>query len=160
MLIEALLIRGYDYSEWILTPSQMGMPNDRPRYYLLAKRIQERGDCGHVPPAQLSMEWPGQNTASRKVCEFLDVQPNVEALEIPIAFLKKRAFISQMTIAHPNDTRTSCFTKAYGHYGLRSGSFLQTRGDRSKDEDRSEEVLNDPVVARETLGLRMFSPEE
>ena len=31
-----------------------------------------------------------------------------------------------LVIAKPTDTRTCCFTKAYGHHGLGAGAFLQT----------------------------------
>ncbi len=37
MLQQTLISKGYLYSEFILTPTQLGIPNERPRYYCIAK---------------------------------------------------------------------------------------------------------------------------
>jgi tRNA (cytosine38-C5)-methyltransferase len=37
LLIAALAERGYEWDEWLLTPTQFGIPNERKRYYLTAR---------------------------------------------------------------------------------------------------------------------------
>ncbi|XP_075262138.1 uncharacterized protein LOC142353700 [Convolutriloba macropyga] len=44
LLVEVLILKGFDVQEFILTPFQFGIPNSRPRYYLLAKRLKVKGN--------------------------------------------------------------------------------------------------------------------
>ena len=38
LLLDALTTRGYNFEQFILSPKQFGIPNERPRYYLIAER--------------------------------------------------------------------------------------------------------------------------
>ncbi|XP_063719696.1 tRNA (cytosine(38)-C(5))-methyltransferase-like [Symsagittifera roscoffensis] len=51
-LIELLLKKGFDLQEFILTPFQFGIPNSRPRYYLIAKMASELSRNGVIHQLQ------------------------------------------------------------------------------------------------------------
>lgn len=42
LLQQTLFSKGYIYSQFILTPTELGIPNERPRYYCIA-RLQAGG---------------------------------------------------------------------------------------------------------------------
>lgn len=46
MLIEQLQALGYDYREFLLTPSQLSVPNSRLRYFLLVWAVEKQGLIG------------------------------------------------------------------------------------------------------------------
>jgi tRNA (cytosine38-C5)-methyltransferase len=169
--VQALKKRGFVFEEWILSPTQFGVPNNRPRYYLIAKRVhlkereeELKGDnLTEIIPLNLKKEWP-ESFEPLPVSFFLDDhreppqdEDQEEDLKIPSSFFKSRKFIAPSSIVHPSSLSTSCFTKAYGHHGLRSGGFLQTQG---LDLEITQELLNEPERAQAELGLRMFSPQE
>jgi tRNA (cytosine38-C5)-methyltransferase len=186
-LVHVLKKRGYVFEEWILSPTQFGVPNNRPRYYLIAKRpsppsedlflssdsssslAETETEPTSLHPLVLKRDWP-ESFEPLPVSAFLDNPPSkddpsiesqrVEDLRIPPAFFKSRTFLAPHSIVHPSALSTSCFTKAYGHHGLRAGGFLQTQKLDHFLENIPEELLNDPERAQAELGLRMFSPQE
>ncbi|KAI8820803.1 S-adenosyl-L-methionine-dependent methyltransferase [Fimicolochytrium jonesii] len=155
LLTQQLSNRGYDFTEWFLTPTQMGLPNDRGRYYLTARRVREAGEDVGVPELRLVKEWPfgGAGVKRKTVGEFLEEDGEGELVRryrLPEAFVKRRQAFSESAVVTADDVRTSCFTKAYGHHGLAAGSYLQTKGFD----------VNEPSTAIDRLGLRCFTPTE
>ncbi|KAJ3147254.1 C-5 cytosine-specific DNA methylase [Geranomyces michiganensis] len=160
MLVQQLKALGYDFVEWFLTPLQMGIPNDRGRYYLTARKARDRVEqetASDIPDLKLRTAWPGEEKAPRPVQDFLDDDGDhelVNTFKMPDAFLKRRQVLSNSIIVTGKSTRTACFTKAYGHHGRGAGSYLQTRG---FDDPVG---LDEPATAIERLGLRFFTPTE
>ncbi|KAJ3052355.1 tRNA (cytosine-5-)-methyltransferase [Rhizophlyctis rosea] len=143
-LISQLVRLNYTYTEWMLTPTQLGIPNDRMRYYLTARRnttspspesLPPKIDAEQViaPPPQLQDTWPyaspfgpeHRNDLGFYLEDGIDIGGD-GGWKVPDAFVRTRSFFSEFVIAKPTDTRTCCFTKAYGHHGLGAGAFLQT----------------------------------
>ncbi|RUS16658.1 hypothetical protein BC937DRAFT_90955 [Endogone sp. FLAS-F59071] len=131
LLVEALITSNYTFQEFLLTPLQLGIPNSRLRYYLLAKR---RPLCfaiaptttllGYVPFSErLNREFVdkrGQLVKDETEMEGLVVEDlrgylengeevNVEEFLVPENILIKygRAF----DIVKPSSKRSCCFTK-------------------------------------------------
>ena len=150
----------YDFKEWHLSPVQFGIPNERPRYYLtatLSSLIKDSPSMEFQATDPLIITHFTQNSFhAQPIKEFLD-NDDSSVISLPISLLKSRKFISISEISTPSDTRSKCFTKAYGHHGLHSGCFLMTK---TVDSNSLESILQDPVQASESLGLRMFSPAE
>ncbi|TPX62851.1 DNA (cytosine-5-)-methyltransferase [Powellomyces hirtus] len=159
-LVHQLTRLGYDYTEWFLTPTQMGLPNDRGRYFLTARKVRDRlpeAEPVVVPDLDLRTEWPESGRPARIVGEFLEDDASgslADEYQIPHAFVKRRQAFSESVVVNDKATRTSCFTKAYGHHGLAAGSYLQTKG---FDDPKG---LEGPSTAVERLGLRFFTPTE
>lgn len=114
-LISTIHDLGYGAQEWILTPTQFGIPNQRPRYYLLATLGANVNDISNQPA--VSTEWPNA-LPKQPVSAFLDVDRQI----MPVSW--DRALDPHLMIDADSGI-TGCFTKAYGHFGG-SGSFLKS----------------------------------
>jgi site-specific DNA-cytosine methylase len=103
---------GYRRSELRLCPTELGIPNRRLRYYLIASR-------GEMLPRMAA------GGAPRPLATFLDQDPDPQ-LRLPkgIAARYRRA----IDIVDPTDPLAcaACFTAAYGRSHIRSGSYLST----------------------------------
>lgn len=139
--------RNYNFCHFILQPSQVGIPNDRPRFYSVAIQseqlkdndcwqskyfTQNRNDGADV---SVCMEIPelgvmDTNTIAEhnvnipKLQDFLDEQPD-PCLNIPVKVYQKRAAWC-LDIVSPEQRRTSCFTSGYGKFARGTGSVLYT----------------------------------
>ncbi|HJW32912.1 MAG TPA: DNA cytosine methyltransferase [Holophagaceae bacterium] len=93
-----------------LCPTALGVPNQRPRVYVLASR-------GPLPEPS----FPG--VAPRPLADYLDgvVDP---ALYLPEPVRAKHWM--GLDLARPEDRRSSCFIGGYGQRFVGSGSFLVT----------------------------------
>lgn len=118
-------LAGYAIRERILCPTELGIPNRRRRYYLVASR-DTLGEMRieHAP---------------RALREFLE--PNQPGLEISEPILEK--YRHAMSIIDPDDPLAiaSCFTSAYGRSPAKSGSFLILDNTRVR-RFSSREILN------------------
>ncbi len=119
---------GYTMRECVLCPTELGWPNRRQRYYLVAAR-------GGLLP------WPALPTNARLTCsvaELLDEQP-CEAVDRPLDdealheglrvapdVLARYVRALDVVDAAERDVITACFTAAYGRSSIRSGSYLRT----------------------------------
>lgn len=131
-LSEALAAGGYEASERLLCPSELGMPNRRLRFYLVASRegLAEPQPLPRVPITLRScLEWPPEEGAPAEL-----------ALD-PALAQRYRHAIDVVDAADPA-ALTACFTSAYGRSPVRSGSYLATSG------------------LATSAGLRRFSPRE
>lgn len=139
---KALKSAGYQYQEYLITPEQLGIPNSRLRYYLIASL----GDLPKAPTGTiLNAPPPTAAVASRvdgaaeergpvKRRRVVKDQPEYEAREIrsylepaiDAAVEQARPYLLDpktvcrltrvLDIVTPDSTRSMCFTKGYGMY--------------------------------------------
>ena len=123
LLLDTLSDLDYEVQERLLCPTAFGIPNRRERYYLVAGRSPLR----EVPPPRVD---------AHPLRSFLDKEPSPE-LRVDAELVRR--YRQALNVVDPVDSMavSSCFTAAYGHSPIRSGSYLQTPS-----------------------GLRRFSPTE
>ncbi|KAJ2791869.1 hypothetical protein H4R21_006251, partial [Coemansia helicoidea] len=180
LLVAALLALGFEVQEWLLSPRQMGIPNNRQRYYLAARlRWPEPQPAATASAhaawaaansaraqaylargrAVLRAEWPfgpaPGTAAGRPLASYIDPACDADpALQVPAADILKRKRLG-LDIVQRTSAGTATFTKAYGsRHLIGSGSLLQTQ---STDTDGMAAQTPEELLA---LGLRFFSPDE
>jgi len=123
ILLDTLEDLEFQVQERLLCPTVFGIPNRRERYYLVAGRSPLR----ELPPPRVE---------ARTLRSFLDKEPSTE-LKVDADLARK--YRHALNVVDPMDPMAvaACFTAAYGHSPIRSGSYLQTPS-----------------------GLRRFSPAE
>ncbi len=99
---------GYAVAEHALCPTELGVPNRRARFYLLAAREGELGA-------------PDRTLVGRPLAEYLDADDPGLALAPGQAAAYRHALDVVV-----GDGPTACFTAAYGRSVVRSGSYLPT----------------------------------
>lgn len=123
LLVRALEDAGYAHIEQqVLCPSRLGMPNSRPRYYLLASRGGELAGA-EVGAAGGAAARP----RDRPLSEFL--QPGLQdanGLLLDAEIARRYRHALHVVDARDPGAVTSCFTAAYGRSPVRSGSYLGT----------------------------------
>lgn len=112
LLRETLLRAGYEVREWLLCPSELGVPNRRRRFYLLASLEGLRPE---KPLPQFS----------RPLYDFIDQEAHKDPL-LRLDEAVYSAYHHALHIIGPGDYNavTNCFTSAYGRSHVRSGSYL------------------------------------
>ncbi len=186
--VRVLQSLGYKFQEFLLSPSQFGIPNSRLRYYLLAKKKpltfahEEHSGVGQQSPItdpeiiikalQSNMQSLGSPSCNKdiedsiKACKQLshylqDLDDEVisECL-VPDKILCKYAMA--LDIVRTTSANSCCFTKGYGNYAVGTGSVLQsslTEEDFKKCFAEFKESDNDVKKLR-SLKLRYFTPRE
>lgn len=136
-LTEVLSAADYRWHERLLCPSELGMPNRRRRFYLIAGR----GDAPLGEPAL-----PAEPPPRRPLAGFLDHDP---AADLAVPSELARRYRHALDVVFPDDPEalTACFTSAYGRSPVRSGSYLALA---PRDHDTADDLPP----------LRRFSPEE
>ncbi len=123
-LLATLEAAGYEWAEHVLCPSELGVPNRRRRYYLVAAL------GGNLLPL------PAAPVEPKPLASYLDAEPEAELWIDPDLARRYEGALDVVDADDP-EARTACFTAAYGHSPVRSGSYLAT-----------------------PAGLRRFSPRE
>ncbi len=108
LLLEAL--PGYGVFETVLCPTELGVPNKRPRYYLVASR-----DDGvrHVEPPQ-----PPLSAWHRWVEEGVDRE-----FDVPAKVVQK--YGDGFHVMEPDEPYATCFTGSYGKSWNFTGSYFR-----------------------------------
>lgn len=108
------LLRDHDYAfrEAVICPTELGIPNRRPRYYLIASR-HELGEVDLTP------------LPHRPVRDFLDESPDPD-LWVGEADVAEYGHGFDIVDPDDDDAVTACFTSAYGKSWIYSGSYLKT----------------------------------
>ncbi|KAI9017143.1 S-adenosyl-L-methionine-dependent methyltransferase [Gaertneriomyces semiglobifer] len=166
LLVNKLDELGFRISEFLVSPTQLGVSNERRRYYLCASRsgakLQEGlryidhaeiYDSPFSPSLFESDKTPPP--APRPIADYLEQlsEEEEQAYLVPHEFILKRHQF-RFDIVKPTDRKCSCFTKAYGsHHLIGSGSMLQTKRFEKQYD------FNDPTTLLD-LGLRFFTPLE
>ena len=115
-LQQVLARTNYQVSTAHLCSSQFGIPNQRPRFFLVASR-QGQPSIAPVPAP------PQTQTLST----FLEDQINDDRRDDVVVPREEIAnYAHAINLVSPQETRTCCFTSAYGHSLVRSGSYLST----------------------------------
>lgn len=146
-LAEVLSAAGYRWHERLLCPSDLGMPNRRRRFYLVAGR----GDVALAEPAI-----PAPPPPRRRLAAFLDAAPAAN-LAVPVELARRYRHALDVVFPDDPEALTACFTSAYGRSPVRSGSYLALapRGESGAGQGvAGEGATGDPPP------LRRFSPTE
>ena len=123
LLLDTLGALDFQIQERVLCPTAFGIPNRRERYYLVAGKTSLR-------------DLPLPRVEARHLRDFLDKEP-LPGLSVDPELVKQ--YRHALNVVDPVDPMAvaACFTAAYGHSPIRSGSYLQSPS-----------------------GLRRFSPAE
>jgi len=155
---------GFECREFLLCPRQIGIPNSRLRYYLLARREKGWGMEGlqktfHLlcPPNVQKEEDQEDQEEEETLERYLD-QGSLEDLVEEQVLLKRSLLLD---IVNKESRQSCCFTAGYTRYSEGTGSVIQERGDREDVYTRAGEApADDRVNILEELGLRYFSTKE
>ncbi len=112
---------GYRWQSIELCPTEMGWPNKRPRFYLLASRQR---------PIAAWRELPRYRLRLAELAELRhELQPAASELEIDSSTLSR--IESAIDRCELNGERpTACFASSYGRVLLNSGSYLRVEANR------------------------------
>ena len=123
---DCLESNGYSWEEYLLTPMQLGIPNHRKRYYLIAERSDRfiksdgektRGDILDTVPCSIE-----GGCVKRPLSHYIDCSTSREEGQaedqydhyvIPDDILAK-PWAKSLPIVSAHDTLSHCFTAAYG----------------------------------------------
>lgn len=164
MYINALKKSNFEYQEMILTPTEIGVPNTRHRYYCLARKMGSfpfkcNGILDHLPT----------NTQKQRN-NLVTIGSLIENTSVSDEFLLsddillKRVWV--MDIVYPESKNSMCFTKAYTHYSEGTGSvycpFTKTKSEDvfKSIKENSTWTPDEKLAALKTLQLRYFTPNE
>ena len=134
--LEAL---GYEVMEWMLCPTQLGIPNERKRFYLVASRTPL------IQPPPLEAQ-------SRPLASYLSADPKPHLTVEPA--LRQR-FGDAFHCVDPADESAiaACFTSAYGRSPVYAGSYIR-QGDHIRHFSPEE------IAALLHLPLPFHFPED
>lgn len=111
LVLQTLSDAGYTVRERLLCASELGVPNQRPRYYLLASREE-------LPP------WRPPRKQPLALGDHLDPEPD-PSLYVPADLLARYHGALPITDLSAEDPQTFCFTGAYACSPVYSGSYLR-----------------------------------
>jgi site-specific DNA-cytosine methylase len=136
-LLQLALERGgYAVAERTLCPTELGVPNRRRRFYLLASRVGLAGwaSGGHAvesrPAASATASppaLPGPVPLARRLGSYLDPESHPE-LAVEPALLRRWARAVDIVDADDPEAVAATFTSAYGRSPVRAGSYLRQAG--------------------------------
>ncbi|KAJ3390681.1 tRNA (cytosine-5-)-methyltransferase [Lobulomyces angularis] len=122
-----VLRKNYQFFEFILSPLQFNIPNDRNRYYLLARKNSISVSQLQYKDSDIILDWHlKKNENDINTLSNYQLEENLDEFLVPSKMFKNRKTFSVGVIVKPSDTYSFCFTKAYGRHGVGSGSYLQT----------------------------------
>ena len=146
--------RSYKVAHFHLNPTQVGIPNDRPRYFGVAIRVVAAKSSNdslsrylnveenvQSPPRiqtaipELNVVSPDNVSNLPPISQFLDQDlssKNRHGLQIPDKLLNSRAAWC-FDIVTPEDRRSACFTQSYGKFVRGTGSVLYTESDKDAE---------------------------
>ena len=154
---------GFSIQEFLICPRQIGIPNSRLRYYLLARKDGINLDCSfkineNFSPLQESIEVLNINTSTRHLSEYLDCDAGDDNL-VPDEVLAKHAKV--LDIVRPDSDVSCCFTSGYHRYCEGTGSVLQTQGDLPQFHEAYKQFGDTKDVGSlHDLRLRYFTSSE
>jgi len=164
--LKSLQSSGFMTQEFLLCPRQIGIPNSRLRYYLIAKRGSGTGWNfeKHAEIHQNFQKLEGclnkmeiDEKDSESVSKYLDIKTNnTEQFYVPEKVLLKHKNV--LDIIRKESLMSCCFTAGYTRYCEGTGSVLQTVG--AKEEMDEAYASKDNLEALMGLRLRYFSPTE
>ena len=156
---------GYGWREYLLSPMQIGIPNHRRRYYLVAEKDsarfgRERGgdsiretlpcmeDCEEIRRQPL-LEYIDQSLTDEEMSKFM---VSDEILAKPWA--------KSLPIVSANDTMSHCFTAAYGRVVHRATGALLLTDTNHPSVEQHPELIDRSDMTKLSGKLRKFTPKE
>ena len=117
LLKDTLQQNGYHFDTIKLCSSELGLPNLRPRFFVLASR--------DTHPKLVA---PKPTGATSELTNFLDTTAQAKRWQddLWVDETKLDTYLDAINIVTPSDNVTRCFTSAYGRSIVRSGSYLKT----------------------------------
>lgn len=183
---DCLKVNGFSWEEYLLSPTQVGIPNSRTRYYMIAERSErfcKNGECSRgdeiqtrVPPSECASFHPEQNNSvvlNAERCTTKDEEVAARPLthfvhhlgpdEAAPYLLPKESLVcdwsKELPVVTQLDRMTHCFTAAYGRIVHRAtGSLLLE--DREHPGPIAEHPLDRSDMVQYVGKLRRFTPEE
>ncbi|OAD72996.1 hypothetical protein PHYBLDRAFT_146309 [Phycomyces blakesleeanus NRRL 1555(-)] len=175
MLVDTLGQCDYAFQEFMLTPLQLGIPNSRMRYYLLAKLKPltfalnpTNSILGYVPfSAHMSSEFVDSRTRVisneeqliertsveiEPLSNYLDPLADITPYIVPDKVLAKHSHV--FDIVKPDSRRR------YSHYAEATGSVLQMNTDADAAIAKANGETENQLDLLHTLQLRYFAPRE
>lgn len=165
LYIDALKKSGFHFQEFLLSPTAIGVPNTRYRYYCLARRSNPFSfQCDSILERLPNMLNDFECPSVQAVLPNVD-DDDAELIQYRLAddILLKRAWL--LDITYSTSTNTRCFTKAYTHYAEGTGS-IHCPVDKQQLDAVFVEIQNESISADEkleklrSLKLRYFTPTE
>ena len=176
----ALAECGYTYTQYNISPTQLGIPNARSRYYCLAERTQrfadDSGGINLKPPKKVNSSRAASDentgvthpylqsqsvsgTPLRPLSDYVgrDLSSSLrDTLLVPLSILQF-AWATDLSIVSEHDSISHCVTGGYGRrYGRSCGSLLL--------EDVDVDLLTHPLNKADMTvyygKLRRFAPAE
>jgi tRNA (cytosine38-C5)-methyltransferase len=162
---------GYTYKRYLLSPIQLGVPNHRLRFYVLAERSQRWAyeiDIHTEVPSSSIFALPTQGTVGEYLEENLTEETDdYTPYLVPDSILEKKFAPHHLGIVSASDTATHCFTAGYGRiYHRSTGSILLMRRGRTSTQGNQPlaAVSKVPLDRTNMLiysgRLRRFTPQE
>ncbi|KAK6107811.1 C-5 cytosine-specific DNA methylase family protein [Brugia pahangi] len=146
LLTDTLINLCYNFEEYIISPTKIGIPNSRPRYYLLAKLAN---NCIAIPTTSKIIDnWPKDDMAvlrSKAIGEYLCNEANEDNSLVILPEIVQR-FGNVMSFVTPYNIHSSCFTKSYYRYVAGTGPILLQFSNNIQDQCISIEQLRDFVL--------------
>lgn len=141
-----LLECGYSWTEGMLSPMEMGIPNHRQRYFCLCEKsdrffAREQASMDNVPAGTDSLKESLhlRDFVAQSLEEFVSHDTDSVDLIIPPSVFSKN-WAKDLPVVSPLDTQSHCFTAAYSRQLHRAtGSLL------IMDPDRTESVEKCPI---------------
>jgi len=153
LLIETLKARGYAYQDFLLSPSDLGVPNSRTRYYLVGRMSAFSfatsptpvlgGGIGRVEKNEISPTTTTTVITTFAVVEKLReilcsmnmnsgdcahlsdyIEPHVDGHEHALNNDILLRYHTALDIAYLSESRSCCFTKGYSRYVVGTGSVV------------------------------------
>ena len=168
-LYDCLERNGYGWREHLLSPMQLGIPNHRKRYYLVAEQDSTRfgrergGDSIWDTLPCMEREDGQKEIRKRPLKEYIDQSLTEEELSQYLVSdeILAKPWAKSLPIVSANDTMSHCFTAAYGRVLHRAtGALLLTDADHPSVEEHPELIDRNDMTKLSGGRLRKFTPKE
>ena len=157
---------GYRWREYLLSPMQIGIPNHRRRYYLVAEKDSARLACERggdsIRETLPCIEDGKEEIRRRPLMEYIDQGMTDEEMSQFIVSdeILAKPWAKSLPIVSATDTMSHCFTAAYGRVVHRAtGALLLTDTDHPSVEQHPELIDRDDMT-KLSGKLRKFTPRE
>ncbi|EFA86652.1 DNA cytosine-5--methyltransferase [Heterostelium album PN500] len=172
LLLETFNQLQYQFQEFHLTPTQFGLPNQRLRYFCIAKKVLLNNDSNNNSNSNIDIKTKivtkdnaiilktipsyqhTENNETNTIEQYLDESYNTDEhyykYKIPEKLLLSKGML--FDIKTINDKTTNCFTKAYSKFVEGTGSVLQLDTNYKADINVPNSLI--------PMKLRYFSPKE
>lgn len=182
-LIETLKECGYFFHQFLLSPTQFGIPNERIRYFCVARtfdwKFKSENDIHNEIPGLVmnprvdiiddlfsSNDYLNANSEHsckyfshcKPLSEFLEISTWGDDIIIPDSFTKKCQGYKHDLLS-PKCSRSSCFTSGYTSNARGAGSLLFLDAEKFLPESRKLLPKISPEIIKEGK-IRFFTPRE